>query len=172
MADSTSERRGWLRFSMRESLLLITTLCALLALYASQRRSIPTRFLSQLDEQADLAATCRDEGLVFNAPSSGVGAGTMSRTQANRRSRFNVTSPSPSEFQRRVMPKFRDKIAALIEQSGGAITSRGLGGDDNFAVLHDFTLGYQFGSTRGIFRAYSVEGTDDRTKLLIFVDEF
>ena len=160
-----------LRFSLREILLAMVAICALVALYVGPVRSIPTPFLSGLDVDGALEAIYRDEELGFPAKSVGTSEG-FSDLYAQQFSSLTLESPTQLEVRARILPRLHDEIETDLNAAGCEIIGRGKIIVNNREELQGFTFRYSHGDTRGVFRAHTVPIEDDRTRLLIFVDEF
>lgn len=171
MTGSGSNGAGWARFSLREILIAVVAICALLALYMSRTGSVPTPFLASLDVDVLLEAIYADEGLGFFAYSGSGGSGA-SRDHASRESVITVKPQSAAEFQSRAMPEFLERVESELRSSGCRITGRGKSGSEGYAELHSFAFRYARGRVRGVFRAHSVPRDEGRIELLVFVDEW
>lgn len=160
----TSYSNRFMQFSVREVLLAIVAIAAILALIVSHLPYSPSAFITNLNEEAILEKVCSD--LKIPLVSEGNGGGHSRDTDSiQRESLLTFTDPDVIEFYSSIMPALHDHIEKLLLDQGASIHERSLVGR-----LKSFGFGYQLGNSHGEIRVYCF-GQGEKVELLMFAEE-
>jgi hypothetical protein len=161
MAGPAQRRRTPWRFSLRELLLAMTAVAALLALAVKSYPSPPTTFFRQFDSQASLQTLCNDLGI--DMPSVRMSAGSSLGPGGGRR-HWHVWSCQKQHPFAEISLEFAKRVKAEIVRHGCKITGSSLGSTS-------FGYSYQRGGTKGEFVADFVDLHDGNFALHAFCFE-
>ena len=159
------------QFSLREMLIAVVAIGAVAALFVKNRPYAPTAFITALDERAMLEEVCDDSGILLHIGSMSRSYGMHGGGGQYRETSLVINEPARRQFQKSVLPDFRNRIEKVLQDSGCTIESRSQGGPDQ-TELQEFSFKYRFGTGRGVVRAYSLERSDPGLRLLIVADEW
>lgn len=158
------------RFSIRELLIAMVAVSAVVALFMKNRPYSPTQFIQQFDGRVMVQAICKDKKISCDIGGSSSGAGAIPGG-SHRTASLYFGQPPPQEFESVVMPALLARIEGLLEESGCKIDDRSKGGTTNYEKLQQFGFRYHQGNVRGVLRIYAIPYPEDQVRLLILIDE-
>lgn len=164
--DASRKRMFW-QFSVREMLLILTAIAAILAVFVNNRPYSPTAFITTFDEQALLTKVCADLGLPIEFGGTSPGIFRPTTNYGEWESSLLVNLPDITTFRARVMPEFRNRVESILKKAGASIEGHSVGGN-----VQEFDYRYRIGRIRGRFRLYSLQYSENQLRLLILIDEW
>jgi hypothetical protein len=169
LAAAILARSSW-RFSMREMLLAMTALAAILAL-AIQSRSWfgPTPFFDRFSPFQVARLALADEGVKVDTISGDRGTETVGRVS---RLIFAFTIDAGEVSPERAMNAFRARVEQEIQDSGGSITGQRYIGPSADDGLQRFCFLYEDHWREGEIIAYLVPGKPGEFKVTGMIHEF
>jgi hypothetical protein len=158
------KRPPWWRFSLREFLLAVTAIAALIALAVKLLPSSP----SQFDPEVEFKKLCAERGI--NVAFSGSGSSTsLGPGQARRRWDFESHQDRVPLGQ--LVAAFRDRVEEVMRKHGCRIHGQGSSGPTD-QDLSSFDFSYRSGSQEGELVVESIELPRGEFHLYVFCLEF
>ena len=166
MNDMPQPRRSLWRFSLREMLLLMVAIGAVLALWLHQRPLRPTNFYRRFDLVSSLDAFYRPGQVVPSV--SGIRQTHSGSPQRVADRHELVLSGTPGACSQ-LTAHFLKLCEAELAREKCTIEFRGLIGDES--APGGFVLLYRQNQTRGSFCVYTAAAGDDAIKLQVMRTE-
>ena len=175
MSDSASPKKWW-QFSLRELLILMVAVAAVVALFVQNRPRRPTSFYDNFNPQAELESIGSSQSLPVDISGSSQNSGGGPNS-AQLEASFYLRSPSLDELQSKIMTEWRSRIFAKLQQQGcdpvgNSQSGKRDRGSEEFDSLSSFGLRYRKGATRGILRIYALRQSESQSRVLVLLDEF
>lgn len=158
------------RFSIRELLLAMVAVSAVVALFVKNRPYSPTEFIQQFDERAIVQAICKDKNIKCDIGGSSSSEGAIPGG-SHRTASLYFRQPPPIEFESIVMPAMLARVESLLEDLGCEIDGRSKGGTTDFKQLQEFGFRYRQGNVRGVLRVYAIPYPENQVRLMVWIDE-
>lgn len=170
--DTDTPRRSRFRFSLREAMIAIVAICAVVALFMKSRPHSPTDFLLTIDERTLITQSCRAANLALQFGGTSVGVRGASNGGSSRESSLMLQSPPIEAFEAQVMPELQKRTEQLLRKAGCEIMDHAQGGTKEFERLQQFSFRYRQGVTRGVVRVFSFEYPSGEVRVMFLIDEW
>jgi hypothetical protein len=163
--------RPWWRFSLREFLLAVTAVGALVALAVQSWPSSPSAFVRRFDPQAEFKAICAKRGIKFGSSGSGSGSSSGGGYTSKR---WHFASHQDQAVLGSLAADFADRVEAILVSQKCQITGRSKTwiGSQNQRNLAGFGYSYRSGSQQGDLVVEFIELSDGQFRWYAFCVEF
>lgn len=158
---------AWWRFSLREFLLAVTAVAALIALAVKSFPSSPSPFVRQYNPEAEFRKLCMERGVKLGSSGSG-SSSSMGPGVARRR--WHMASHQDQVPLGELMAAYSDRVEKSLQSQGCQITGRGWSGR-NKRDLSGFNFSYRSGSQQGEFVVESMDLPDGQFRWYAFCFE-
>lgn len=169
-------KKSRFNFTLRESLLAMVAIGALLALavnsYEKSQPFVPTALFESLDTakaKSIVAAIARQLEVEINQVGAGAGESTGGNS-ANREIRLNVGMPSDAYSE--VVGGLRTEIEKMLADDGCTIVSSGGASEGKRENVTQFSFDYEKDNTRGHLFVHRVPTSSGTLILFILIHEF
>ncbi|WP_425396243.1 hypothetical protein [Aeoliella sp.] len=171
--DKEPKTHRWLpRFTIRELLLAMVAVGAVVALFAQRQPFGRHKMLQSLDPYSTVVKICSDVGVKVQNTSSQQASGVVFGGGYCVESDSEYSELGYADATTKVMPKLLGHIRDAIESDDGEIVGSGISGSTDESVVSRFSLQYRRGQIRGVARAYAFELPEGGTRILVLMDEY
>jgi hypothetical protein len=156
------------RFSLRELLLAMTAVGALVALAVKSYPSSPTPFFHQFNPEVELRAVFQELGVKLGSGGGGSGG---SWGGGSGRKRWDFASHQTDRPLGQIGYEYSKRVEAALQRHGCKVTGRHWDGDIRLRSLTGFAFSYRRGATQGEFVAEFMDLPDGHFRVHTFCVE-
>ena len=176
MSEAT-ETKPWFQFSIRELLIAMVAVAAVVALFVNNRPYGQTAFMDSFNPRAELQAICQAKGVSFNSPGASEGSGSIAGGGYQSQASFSLSSPSVDDLEIQVMPEWYSRIDARLRELRCDVVGESRGGEmipgtRDFKRVSEFSFRYRQGKTMGVLRVYVLPDKQELSRVLVLLDEY
>ena len=152
--------------SIREILLAITAIAAVLAAVYNNLPHQPTKFNDGFSIEDAIESVAKDMNLPFEQ-SMGSGSSGGGTEGIHEDKEFLISSPGESN-RNEVMTRLMEHIQSVASESGCQMSTVGTSGGGGERSINSFTLMYNQGRSFGVVRAHSFPAENGEWRLIFF----